>query len=95
MSPTKNRLASISSIDSERLKFYHSRSVITIYDIENIKSLSEIKRAYTYSSQQWEVSRINWIDDESFILEVYDKTEKDENGISIPIDIRYLKAKIK
>lgn len=95
VSPTKNRLASISSIDYERLKFYHSRSVITIYDIENIINLTEIKKAYTYSSQQWEVSRMNWIDDKSFILEVYDKTKKDDSGINIPTNIRYLKAQIK
>lgn len=96
ISPTRKRLVSVSSIDYDRFKeFYGSRSVIIIYDVENVKSFSEIKKAYIFSSKQWEISRVNWINDKSFILEVYDKTKKDDNGMDMPADTRYLKATIK
>ncbi len=96
VSPTKKRLAAISSIDYERFKeFYDSRSIIIIYEIDKVKNFSEIRRAYSYSSKKWEISRLNWINDKSFILEVYDKTKKDNNGMDIPADTRYLKAIMK
>lgn len=96
ISPTRKRLVSVSSIDYDRFKeFYGSRSIIIIYDVENVKSFSEIKKAYIFSSKQWEISRVNWINDKSFILEVYDQTKKDDNGMDIPADTRYLKAMIK
>ncbi|MGB5820911.1 MAG: SH3 domain-containing protein [Saonia sp.] len=93
VSPTRKRLVSISSIDYERFKeFYDSRSELTIYDIDNVKSFSGIKKAYWYSSKKWEISKVNWVNDETFILEVYDKTKKDDNGMNIPVDSRYLKT---
>jgi hypothetical protein len=91
-SPSKKRLVSTSSIDYQRFQdFYGARSVITIYDIEGIQSFIDIKKAFSYETGEWEISGLNWIDDKSFIIEVYDKTTTDEKGRLIPTDTHYLK----
>ncbi len=96
ISPSKKLLVSTSSIDYQRFKdFYGARSVITIYDIEGIQSFKDIKKAFSYETGEWEISGLNWIDDKSFILEVYDKTTTDNKGRLIPTDTRYLKIVLK
>ncbi|MDB4289728.1 hypothetical protein N9887_01460, partial [Flavobacteriaceae bacterium] len=96
ISPLKEKLIVVSSTNYEDYKkYYSSRSSLVIYDIKKIKTFTDIKKAYGYSSEDWEISNINWINEKSFILEVYDKTKKDNNGMDVPVDLNYLKVTLK
>ncbi|WP_179007429.1 SH3 domain-containing protein [Winogradskyella forsetii] len=96
ISPLKEKLIVVSSTNYEDYKkYYSSRSSLVIYDIKKIKTFTDIKKAYGYSSEDWEISNINWINENSFILEVYDKTKKDNNGMDVPVDLNYLKVTLK
>ena len=96
VSPLEEKMIIVSSTNNEDYKkYYSSRSTMVIYDIKNINNITDIKKAYGYSSENWEISNINWISENSFILEVFDQTKKDNNGMDIPIDLRYLKVELK
>jgi len=96
ISPLKEKLIIVSSTNYEDYReYYSSRSSIIIYDIKKTKNFSDIKKAYGYYSENWEISNINWINEKSFILEVFDKTKKDDNGMDIPVDLSYLKVTLK
>jgi|GEM_PF-3646710 len=95
VSPSNEKILVSSSIDYDTFKeFYDARSTIVIYDIKNCKHLDDIKTAYSYASKDWEIYRVYWIDDQSFVMEVFDKTKLDEDGQQVPVDLRYLKAEI-
>ncbi len=96
ISPLKEKLIVVSSTNYEDYKeYYSSRSSLVIYDIKNIKTFTDIKKAYEFSSEDWEISNLNWINEKSFILEVYDKTKKDNNGMDVPVNLNYLKVTLK
>ncbi len=95
VSPLKKSLIVYSSIDYEDYKkYYDFKSYIVVYDITDIDYLSDIKNAYVFTTDDWQINRINWINNSSFVLEVFDKTQSDENGKRILTNIRYLKATI-
>lgn len=95
ISPSDEKMMIASSIDAYTFKeFYDARSIITIYDIKNIEHLNDMKYAYEFTTKDWEIYQIYWIDNNAFVLQVFDKTKLDENGQEQPIDLRYLKAEI-
>lgn len=94
-SPLKKNLIVYSSINYEDYKkYYNFKSYIVTYDINDINYLSDIKNAYVFTTDDWQINRINWINNSSFVLEVFDKSQSDKNGKRTLTNIRYLKATI-
>lgn len=95
VSPSKESLIVYSSINYDDYeKYYAFRSYIVIYDIKNINNLNDIKNAYVLTTNEWQINRIKWIDDSSFVIEVFDKAQSDNHGEIDLSNIRYYRATI-
>lgn len=95
VSPSKENLIVYSSINYDDYeKYYAFKSYLVMYDIKNIKNLSDIKNAYVFTTNEWQINQIKWIDSSSFIIEVFDKAQSDKHGEMDLSNIRYFRATI-
>ncbi len=95
ISPNNKYMATFESIDAyDAEQYYESRTIITIYDIQGIKNLTDIQATYSYANKEWEIWDYKWIDDESFALKIFEEGRQDQNGMRVPVKSRYLKATI-
>lgn len=97
ISKNNKRLATFSSVDTfDSEEFFGGiRSCIKIYDITNITNLGDIDNYHVYTNEKWSIKDLIWIDDNTFVLEIYDRTEYDKNkGMRVLVNQRFLKATI-
>ncbi len=95
ISPNNKYMATFESIDAyDAEQYYESRTIITLYDIQGLKNLSDIQATYSYANKEWEIWDYKWIDDESFALKIFEEGRQDQNGMRIPVKCSYLKATI-
>lgn len=75
--------------------YYEHVSTISIIDLKNINSITELKNFRFIGINDFAIEDIFWTENNFIVLKVFDEIAFDENGQDYRKNIRYIKGKVK
>jgi hypothetical protein len=90
ISPDNSYMIVYSTYDRKEFQnAYSYRAELVFYDIGNAKNLNDIKLISNFTTENWSIASLVWVDENSFSLKIYENDAT--NGF---VDYKYLKVKI-